>query len=59
MKSYSDLTFKLDHDKLSWLVYQYPVLRQFILRCWENQDDDKLLDFLFSIETYDCHTGGH
>lgn len=43
---------RLDYEMM---IVQYPVLRHFIFQCWVVKDDDKLLDFLFSLETEDQH----
>jgi hypothetical protein len=42
------------------MIFQWPTLRHFIFQCWKEQNDAKLLDFLFSLDTEDQHLhGGH
>lgn len=41
----------LTKREYQFLMYRYPILKDFILQCWKDHDDDKLLDFLFALET--------
>ena len=34
-----------------YLTIKYPTLKGFFQSCYENNEDEKLLDFLFAIET--------
>lgn len=53
-------SFDLEQIDYQIMIYQWPQLRHFIFQCWKNRDDEKLLDFLFAIETEDQHLhGGH
>lgn len=49
----------MDHVDRKLLIYQYPTLRHFIDQCFDNNEAEKVMDFLFSVEThgYEDHRG--
>lgn len=50
---------KMDLVARQMLIYQYPTIRLFIEQCFNSGDEQKVIDFLFSLETDSVYHKGH